>query len=502
MQYPIAKPQSRFIIAAVLAATLLGALLRLYHLGALSLWGDEIFSVRAAQWPWHTLIRSATHDHEINMVLYYALLHGWVALFGDGDAVVRAPSAIFSIASIPLVFLLTKELLRPYRYASWAGVGAAWLLALNAYSVQFAQEARSYSMVVFFVILSTYLMARAVSAHNTKVRKRYWVGYVVAIVAAVYAHIFAALVLGAQLAILLVLWLRDRRRFSTVQVLGACLALVAAIAPVAWIVAVGGDKLTWVPPLTWDYLYGRFLHNITGAGQAFLTVVVLALAFVGAGFACYRLYHGDREEVWRLSLILACCLVPFLVVIDYSVLVRPIFVDRFLMLIQPFLIVLVVLCLLGLANQRSLIPRLAGLTAFVLVIGMTFAATLDYYSHFKKEDIRGAAQYVSERFDARNDGVLYFIGRTDNMIQHYEPQLVPAVPTSDWNGLTDSGTEAQFDAIIPSSDRRLWLVVDRANTPARIDSLNHLRAALGNDYELVRSTPFYGITVLLYQRTS
>ncbi len=68
---------------------LVGALLRTWHIGSKSLWIDEAFSVwiarqslsEALSW----LVRIDQHPP-----LYYLLLHYWMTLFGDSEAVVRS----------------------------------------------------------------------------------------------------------------------------------------------------------------------------------------------------------------------------------------------------------------------------------------------------------------------------------------------------------------------------------------------------------------------------
>src|SRR5438309_2136000 len=61
----------------VAALTLVGFLLRRYHLGTESLWFDEADLVRRAQQPFSTLIKGFTEAGE-NGPLYTVLLHFWL----------------------------------------------------------------------------------------------------------------------------------------------------------------------------------------------------------------------------------------------------------------------------------------------------------------------------------------------------------------------------------------------------------------------------------------
>ena len=77
---------------------------------------------------------------EMNMVLYYLLLRGWLHL-GDSVAFIRGLSVIFAVAAIPAIFLLGRKLL-----GTRFGLVSALLLSVNAFQVRYAQEARSYSL--------------------------------------------------------------------------------------------------------------------------------------------------------------------------------------------------------------------------------------------------------------------------------------------------------------------------------------------------------------------
>ena len=63
------------------------------------------------------------------MPLYYVLLHLWLKL-GDGEAFLRSLSVVFGVASVPLAYLVAKELL-----GAKAAATAALLLTINEFVV-------------------------------------------------------------------------------------------------------------------------------------------------------------------------------------------------------------------------------------------------------------------------------------------------------------------------------------------------------------------------------
>jgi len=145
------------------ALTLGGALLRVWHIGAKSLWIDEAFSVWVARQPlaasvsW--LVRIDQHPP-----LYYALLHFWLRL-GDGPVALRLLSVLASTLNIPMLYALGTRLA-----GRRVGLLATAVLALSPFHVYLAQEARMYALLSLLVSLSLWALACLVSEEGTTSR--------------------------------------------------------------------------------------------------------------------------------------------------------------------------------------------------------------------------------------------------------------------------------------------------------------------------------------------
>ncbi|MCI0578798.1 MAG: glycosyltransferase family 39 protein [Chloroflexi bacterium] len=141
----MARNKSWFLIIFVAAAWL-----RLTNLGLKSLWLDEAFAVWNANLS-PLEIWQATYDN--HPPLYYLLLHGWMAVLGRSEVLVRLPSVFNSMVGLALAYRLGRRLL-----GRDAAV-AATLLALAPLDVWYAQEAR----MVSFVIPAALLLALGLS---------------------------------------------------------------------------------------------------------------------------------------------------------------------------------------------------------------------------------------------------------------------------------------------------------------------------------------------------
>lgn len=171
-------PRRDLILLAVIL--FVAAFFRLGRIAQPSLWMDEIWSIEmamghgslhdhlpanvihhdqieltdlAAAGPWWNIcthLGGVTHPP-----LYFIVLRGWIDLFGTGAATVRSLSAIFSLAAILILFDLCRFLHGPK-----IALFAAAIFALAAGQLDFAQEARSYPMLIFFALCCAGLVVR------------------------------------------------------------------------------------------------------------------------------------------------------------------------------------------------------------------------------------------------------------------------------------------------------------------------------------------------------
>lgn len=141
------SPSSRrdlLLRVLAVAAIIAGVVARAWPRSAL--WLDEAQSVAFARLPLLDIPHALRTDGA--PPLYYLLLHGWMALFGEADAAVRSLSVLLSVATIGLLWSAMRRLAGPR--AAWA---AAVLLSINPFAVRYAAEGRMYALVAFEVTL-------------------------------------------------------------------------------------------------------------------------------------------------------------------------------------------------------------------------------------------------------------------------------------------------------------------------------------------------------------
>lgn len=96
-------------LAAILLLMAVALFVRCYRLALPVLSVDEAFSWRLAQYAPADLIRRTAAD--VHPPLYYLLLKVWLAVAGDSPGSLRGFSVLWSVLTIPLLYLVCREIL-------------------------------------------------------------------------------------------------------------------------------------------------------------------------------------------------------------------------------------------------------------------------------------------------------------------------------------------------------------------------------------------------------
>ncbi len=185
----------------LVAAVVIGAALRLYHLDAKGLSHPEGYVPNLALAPGiseppvrHDLFETAKwhFNYEIHPFGWYLAMWAWTKVVGANLFTIRLPQALIGVASIPLIYRVGTV-----TYGRRAGVIAACLLAIHGFHVFWSQGARMYAAGGFFGLLATWLLVE----QYRRERPSRWVelGYVAAIVACALTVEYAWILLAMHL---------------------------------------------------------------------------------------------------------------------------------------------------------------------------------------------------------------------------------------------------------------------------------------------------------------
>jgi mannosyltransferase len=310
----ISLARSRYV-QILLSVSLIGFFLRFYNLGYNSLWLDEAstltFAVKSLPEIWQ-----ATTSGEFNPPLFYWVEH-MMLVFGNSEIILRFIPALLGFLTIPLIYLAGREFIDRN-----VGIIAATAFAFSPFLVYYSQEARAYSMMLFFVTFSMVFYFRALKSNDGKD----WALFGILSALAFWSHFYALVIIGAL--VLYALYelipkirsnLSAARPAVTAGILFGiiCLPLIlvtvqlfalrTASAPtfgiqgpdliIATFAQISGSEIA---------MYILFVLFLAGIVQAFLLdknkgvfiISVTVLAFVISGFLSYRIPMQPRYLIF------------------------------------------------------------------------------------------------------------------------------------------------------------------------------------------------------------
>nr|MBA3280744.1 glycosyltransferase family 39 protein [Acidimicrobiia bacterium] len=224
------------------------------------IWLDEALTVGATG----ELVDAWRHSGG-TMALYYLVVTPLAAVTTDRFWL-RFPSAVFGALAIVVVFAVGRALGGRLR-----GATAATLLASSWFLAPYATEARAYTLALLLISLAWLGLVAAVTTHNERTSRRWWLLYVVAMSLAPLAHGLAAFQFPVQLLALALS--PDPRRWLRAAIPAAAVLAVEVVV----LFGIGaGDVANWIPQLEWRTirLFSRVMFG-RGLGQVLVGPLVV-----------------------------------------------------------------------------------------------------------------------------------------------------------------------------------------------------------------------------------
>ena len=460
------------------------AILGAFRLGVRPFSLDETTSYYLTQIGWGRFLEVVL-DSKVNMSLYFSLLRLWP--FTGDEAGLRALSILFGILTVPALIALARRLM-PDLYA----IAAAIVLAATSLYLYELRDARGYSLVVLLVVLGSWLLVVAAESR----RPWAWIAWGATMGLSLFAHFFAAFILLAHLAA--VAWTRPSFPRGPAIVAGAVLVVMAV--PIGLTVLLtGGTTLGWVQPTTWERLWASLVAFAGSGASLGIYAVGLALGLA----ALWRWPVGWEEHrplAWRLVILSA--LLPVIMVALLSLL-KPVLVDRYLIVALPFVILAAVGALVATSE------RLGAASMAILLVACAVTASNDL----------GASPSNPPPWAARvidgarpGDGVVFAEPQYRKVLAYYLPEDLAgalALATSDvpidanpYEPRRPTGVsfEEALDRM-PCRHERVWMIGGARNLErAEGSTLQQIVTALDDSYVETAVNRFGNRLVRLWER--
>lgn len=387
----------------------LGLFLRFYKLGQKSLWSDEFASLDRAEKSFLEIIKTP----ELSPPLYYFILHFMVGNFGKSEEILRFPSALAGGLTIYVLYLLGKILFNPE-----VGLVSAFILSISSFHIHISQEARMYSLAILF---SGLMLVFFIKAWLSIPKNRYWIGYLLSALAALYtSHIAIFLISGQFLSLFFMAG--ERRRENLISFFKSLLAMTLLYIPgliliinqytwgrgISFCSRLSLDMLVRLVGIPFHFLAGYLLANPSrmievksilrdsfGAFFVILTVTLSLIIFLLS-------WRWNKENRVRVRFLWWIFLFPILGI--YLIMPGRVAARQLGVSVLPFFVNLALVIRHGYIKKRVIVK--------ILVISLLIInpiALIDYYSRsdnlFAKEDWRLASSFINDNFHPQRDMV-------------------------------------------------------------------------------------------------
>jgi mannosyltransferase len=339
---------------------------------------------------------------DVLVPLYGTLLHFWMQIFGTSTYALRAMSMVFFIATVPLLYKLSKSISnKKIAYLT------IFLFCLSPFILWYANETRMYTLFLFISTLNNYYFIKLYKSDG----KYGKFGLFISIVLGLYTHyIFLFLLVTQVIFIILKMFgvlktandfnysptVSNFARYRELAVKYIGIVICAGIFFVPWIVYVislGGaaNTMPQIPPPSTFNIFQVFVEFLFGFQSNTLQSILISSWPI---ILLMMLFLFTRQKEMHIQNIEYIALVTFLPVmlVFIASFVKPFFLSRYLIFTTPTLFFLIAAALLSYSKRLA-----------VSIISILFAImiTLIYTQNVSastpvKENYKTATEFLNQ----------------------------------------------------------------------------------------------------------
>ena len=298
-----------------------------------NIWCDEVFSMELVEKNYSGIWESTASD--VHPPLYYWMLKSFLSVFGYGIFQAKLFSEIGYFCVLILGSVQVKQI-----FDKKTALFFCLLWGLYPFCLRHAYEIRMYPWAAFFVFSS------AVFAYHSYYRNKMtdWVFLALSTLAAAYTHYFALVSVGIIYFVLMIAIIRFKKRQSVPLFLSLTLIFLAYL---PWmgefinqlIVKVNNeywiDDITFFTVLTWAF---ALFDNTNFMGNAIVLLITVVL-----GINLFKNGKSKKTEICKFLLFIPGG--TALVGLIASILIRPVFVSKYLLPSTPCFVLFIAIAL-------------------------------------------------------------------------------------------------------------------------------------------------------------
>ena len=303
---------------------------------AQSVWFDEAYSITLAKKSVEELIHLTAID--VHPPVYYLFLHFWGGIFGFNELSLRVSSLIMMATAIILMAELLKKL-----FSKRFAVFATFLLCLSPMLIRYGFEIRMYAMATMLAVLATLVLVDLENEKTQRRRRILQLSYAILVAVGMLTLYYTIVIWLTHAAYLI--WQTVKNKKSLIRQEFWLVYALAVLFFMPWmLVAIkqftNGALAQISEPMTVNNLLGIFSFNllykpIWQLDQIFGLLILGFIVLFGVLLA--KVLVKKQKNANYLIFLAAGPLVLEILIC----LIKPMYVERYLVYSAPFLIALI-----------------------------------------------------------------------------------------------------------------------------------------------------------------
>ncbi|MEI8330585.1 MAG: glycosyltransferase family 39 protein, partial [Methanomicrobiales archaeon] len=389
---------SRYV-QVLIALTAIGFFLRFYNLGFNSLWLDEAststFAVMSLSGIWQ-----ATAGGEFNPPLFHWVEH-FMLILGNNEVIIRFVPALLGFLTIPLIYLAGKEFLDRN-----VGIIAAAAFTFSPFLIFYSQEARAYSMMLFFVAFAMVFYFKALKTNSL----RDWALFGVLSALAFWTHFYSVVIIASLVLYACMIQITNiQKNIQNLEMIAASVVLFVVMCfPLLFLaVQLFASRTSSAPVFGIQGLevISETFRQISGSDVAMYLFLLLF------GIGIIQVFLIDKNKgIFFVTLTILTFAISF--ILSYKMPMVP----RYMIFFNTIFFIGIAVSykmFYGLTNNRGIVY------AFIAFLVILSAHTLvDYYSGYSKEDWRGFSGQL-QKITSPGDLVVVVPGYVSQPLNYY-----------------------------------------------------------------------------------
>jgi len=434
----------------IIFPTIIGFILRIYHLGFKSLWLDEAVIYWISQ---NNLGSIIFENARLNSTppLYVLLLH-FLSIAGQSESVLRSISMVAGVATIPSIFILAKKVV-PTNAALLCGL----FIAVAPVQVKYSQELREYSLAILLSIWIIYFYLM----FEEQNQPGWLLGYTISSSFAIFTQYGIAFLLFAINLTFGINLIKSGLKYN--KLLMWCLSQLIILAFVG-IVYFTSLKYQFVPGGFGAFYLSKGYWNpgdsgyaslisffFTNASQILNFIYPISLILWGIMLLAAALNLKGSKE--RITLTLIGAFTGLGIFLGGVTHFYPFIADRQILFISP---VLYILMAIGVDKLITVRPKYLWAAIMIVVIGFVgVKGTLDYLKSPGAEELRPIVETLKS--EIKPSDLIYVYYTSEPAFRYYfqnsSEEIIVGIKSRD-------NPESYFSQLSPflKGHQRIWLV--------------------------------------------